>query len=133
MIYLLAVFGLVVGADVISAIAIVLWVALVELASSRAGLLVSQTGVQRLTDDQEKTPEPSATEHPAHPDGNAVAKDKVVALLQNDGGQYRSGQRGLGKLIEVSTTRVNQIISELANEGRIIVNATRAGTELRLA
>lgn len=65
-------------------------------------------------------------------DSHEGARAQVVKFLQRTGGRASGGQRGLAALIGTSRTRFQQVIAELEREGRLLVNTTRAGTQLRL-
>lgn len=43
---------------------------------------------------------------------------RLVQLATDNGGSVQGSQRGLAKLISVSTIRINQVLPELADEGR---------------
>lgn len=61
------------------------------------------------------------------------AKDRLVQILHDRGGRVQSGQRALAELTGTSTTRLNQILKDLSQNGKIRVRADRLrGTEIRL-
>ena len=57
----------------------------------------------------------------------------VIDLLRAKGGRIDGGQRGIGELIGVGKSRVNEILHELAAAGSVILSTSKAGTSVRLA
>lgn len=58
---------------------------------------------------------------------------QVLAFVRDNGGHVKTGQRALAKFLEVSKSEVNRILADLSEAGKLVVNADRSGTELRLA
>jgi hypothetical protein len=56
----------------------------------------------------------------------------VVDLLKAKGGQIRGGQRGIAKSLELSKSRVNEMLHELAAAGAVRLKTARSGTTVAL-
>lgn len=56
----------------------------------------------------------------------------VVELLKQNGGRLEGGQRGLGRLLGASKSRINEVLRELHESGVAVVSATKIGTKIEL-
>ena len=56
----------------------------------------------------------------------------VVDLLKSRGGRIDVGQRGLGKMLGLSKTRMNEVLHELAATGVVCLSTSKAGTTVAL-
>ena len=76
---------------------------------------------------------PSVSDHPAKfvlPDATS---ERLMVLLRERGGQVFGGQRMLAKGLNTSPASLNRVLHELANAGRITVEAGANGTIIKLA
>lgn len=63
-------------------------------------------------------------EHPA---------ERVLALLRDKGGEVFGSQRTLALAVGVSPARLNRVLHELADSGRVNLCAGKAGTRVQIA
>ena len=144
-------FGWDVKATDVALILVFLPVLIVEGVGSLAWLLAgSIRGVQSCSRNPAQTIEgevvktsgtsvPITPEHPTEHHGSnddepgSGAKANVVKLLHQNGGCVQGGQRGLVAKIGASAARFNQVVKELAKEGRVLVSTDKLqGTTLQL-
>lgn len=59
--------------------------------------------------------------------------ERLVQLLNDRGGEVLAGQRTLAKALGISAGGVNALLRELADAGRVVVEAGRGGTLVKLA
>lgn len=57
----------------------------------------------------------------------------MVEMLRARGGSYEGGQRPLARLLGVEKSWLNEVLSELADAGEIILRTTRCGSGVELA
>jgi uncharacterized membrane protein len=57
----------------------------------------------------------------------------VVDLLKERGGRIEGGQRGIGRLLGLSKSRVNELLHELAAAGTVVLSTSKFGTTVQLA
>jgi hypothetical protein len=71
--------------------------------------------------------------HGAPKSGGHRIPQNVVDLLKERGGRIEGGQRGIGRLLGLSKSRVNELLHELAAAGAVVLSTSRAGTTVELA
>lgn len=106
-----------------------------EMGSALAGLLVGPARAGRMAAEVRPRPlsEPRALIPLALPGpGSDTARERVLALVRQEGGAVQGGQRVLAERAGVSRARLRQVLDALAAEGRVSIRAEARGTAVRL-
>lgn len=125
-----------------SADSILPWLALVpvlflELGSALALVALGGTQAQVSTVVKPGKEKPSAGKRtpPAQRKDSQPPPSETALLnhLKMNGGTASGGQRAIAKSVGLSKTRLNEVLRDLADAGRIVVATSAAGTNVKLA
>lgn len=61
-----------------------------------------------------------------------VARSRLLSLVLDSGGSVRGSHKSLGISLGISAARVGQLISELKDDGRVVVRSSATGTVISL-
>jgi DNA-binding GntR family transcriptional regulator len=62
-----------------------------------------------------------------------TSRARILDMVRDAKGVLRTGQRALADALDISPTRVGQLIRELAREGAIRVRSSKTGSVITLA
>lgn len=118
------------------------WLALIpvlflEMGSALALVaLGGQKAAAGATADRVKEKPPAAKRTPPAPRKDSAPLPSETALLEHlksNGGTASGGQRAIARAVGLSKTRLNELLRDLAETGRIVVATSASGTSVTIA